>query len=156
MLKRFFQRAWSAAVTAAKFVGKCLRAVADAVGLSALPLHVIRGDASLAAACKASVSHMVSQANIVATGAVTKAAVSAVGTAATKLGMAKVAAWCACLAPVSPVAVGTAVIGAGLCVLFVGAVWLAKRAVKKAPEFIKTLSAIEDTWVTVGGLAQPA
>jgi hypothetical protein len=100
---------------------------------------------------------MVSQANIVATGAVTKAAVSAVGTAATKLGMAKVAAWCACLVPVSPVAVGTAVIGAGLCVLFVGAVWLAKRAVNKAAaEFIETLSAVEDTWRTVGGLAQPA
>jgi hypothetical protein len=99
----------------------------------------------------------VSQANIAATGAVTKAAVSGVGTAATKLGMAKVAAWCACLAPVSPVAVGTAVIGAGLCVLFVGAVWLAKRAIKKAAaELIETLSAVEVTWVTFKGLTQPA
>ncbi len=142
-------------MTAARFVGKCLRAVGDAVGLSALPLHVIRGDASLAAACKATVPYMVSQANIAATGAVTKAAVCKVGTLATKVGMAKLAACCASLAPVSPVAVGTAVIGAGLCILFVGAVWLAKRAVKKVAEFIETLSAIEDTWVEGMALAGP-
>jgi len=96
---------------------------------------------------------MVTQANIVATGAVTKVAASKLGIIATKLGMTTVAAWCASLAPVSPVAVGTAVIGAGLFILCVGAAWLAKRAVKKAAEFIETLSAIQNTWVIFKGLA---
>ena len=99
---------------------------------------------------------MVSQANIAAAGAVTKAAVSEIGAFATKVGMAKLAVWCASSAPVSPVAVGAAVIGAGLCVLFVGAVWLGKRAIKKAAEFIETISAVEDLWGTVEGLALPA
>jgi hypothetical protein len=156
MLNRFFQRAWSAAVTAAKFVRKCLHAVADGVGLSALPLHVIRGDASLAAACKAAVPYVVSEAKIVSTGTVTKTAVAKIGTLATKCGISKLSAWCASLAPVTPMVVGTAVIAAGLCALFVGAVWFAKPATKKMAEMIKTLSSIEDTVITIKGLALAA
>lgn len=156
MLNRFFQRAWSAAVTAAKFAGKCLHAVADAVGISALPLHVIRGDASLAAACKAAVPYLVSEPTIVSTGTVTKTTGAKIGTLATKCGISKLSAWCASLAPVSPMVVGTAVIAAGLCALFVGAVWLAKRATKKAAEVIETFSSLEDTFVTFEGLAPVA
>ena len=71
MFKRFLKKLWDGLVHVVK-------AVADAVGLTALPLHVIRGDASLASACKAAVPHVVSQANIVKTGAVTKAVVAKV------------------------------------------------------------------------------
>jgi hypothetical protein len=156
MLNRFFQRAWSAAVTGAKFVGKCLHAVADAVEISALPLHVIRGDASLAAACKAAVPYVVSEARIVSTGTVTKTAVAKIGTLATKCGISKLSAWCASLAPVTPIMVGTAVIAASLCALFVGAVWFAKRATKKTAEIIETLLSVEDTIVTIKGLALAA
>ena len=146
MFKRFLKKLWDGLVHVVK-------AVADAGGLTALPLHVVRGDASLASACKAAVQHVVSQANIVKTGAVTKAVVAKVGSGAAKIGMAKLAAWCASLAPVAPVAVGTAVIGTGLCVAFVGIVLLVKRAIKKTTDFIETLSAIEDTETTAVGLA---
>jgi hypothetical protein len=146
MFKRFLKMIWDGLVHVVK-------AVADAVGITALPLHVIRGDASLASACKAAVPHVVSQATVVKTGAVTKAVVAKVGAGAAKIGMAKLAAWCASLAPVAPVAVGTAVIGTGLCIAFVGLVWLVKRAIKKFGEFIEAVSAVEDTETTVVGLA---
>jgi hypothetical protein len=129
------------------------KAVADAMGLSALPLHVIRGDASLANACKATATHMASQSHLAAVGAKTQVGFAKAGTIVLKCGLSKVAALCAKVAATSSVTVGTAVVAAGLCVLFVGAVWIVKRIVKKAAEFIETLSAVEDTDVTVEGLA---
>jgi|HubBroStandDraft_6_1064221.scaffolds.fasta_scaffold410007_2 hypothetical protein len=153
----FLKTAWDGlvnfAVGTVKLIGKGLKAVADAIGLSSLPLHVIRGDASLAHASKAAATHVVSQATLIKTGAVTKAAAAKVETVAVKCGLAKVAALCAKITAASSVAVGTTVVAAGLCILFVGAVWFVKRLVKKATEFIETLSAVEDTEETVEGLA---
>jgi hypothetical protein len=57
---------------------------------------------------------------------------------------------------VTPIMVGTAVIAASLCALFVGAVWFAKRATKKTAEIIETLLSVEDTIVTIKGLALAA
>jgi hypothetical protein len=151
------KEAWNAlknlTVKTGRFLLECAKAVANAVGLTALPLEAIRHDASLASACKATVPHAVSQATIVKTGAVTKAAVAKVGAGAAKIGMAKLATWCASLAPVAPAAVGTAVIGTGLCIAFVGFVWLAKRAIKKFGDLIEVLAAVEDTETTAVGLA---
>jgi uncharacterized membrane protein len=36
-------------------------------------------------------------------------------------------------------------VGVGLCILFVGAVWILKRAVKETERFIETISGVEDT-----------
>jgi hypothetical protein len=153
IFKRMLKGLKNLAVKTGRFLLECVKAVADAVGLSALPLAVVRHDASLASACKATVPHIVSQANIVKTGVVTKAVVAKVGAGVAKIGMAKLAAWCASLAPVAPAAVGTAVIGTGLCIAFVGLVWLAKRAIKKFGDFIEVLAAVEDTETTAVGLA---
>jgi hypothetical protein len=147
--KRMWNGFKNCVVETAKFLFECAKKVADAVGLTALPLAVIRHDASLASACKAMVPHVASKATVLKTGAVTKAAVAKVGAA--KIGMAKLAAWCAGLAPVAPAAVGTAVIGTGLCIAFVGIVWLLKRAIKKFGDFIEVLSDVEDAEST--GLA---
>ena len=138
-------------VETGKFLLECAKKVADAVGLTALPLAVIRHDASLASACKAMVPHVASKAIVVKTGVVTKAVVAKFGAGVGKIGMAKLAAWCASLAPVAPAAVGTVVIGTGLCIAFVGIVWLIKRAIKKFGDFIEVLAAVEDTEST--GLA---
>ena len=37
--------------------------------------------------------------------------------------------------------------------MFVGVVWLVKHLIRKASEFIETVSAVEDTEVTLDGLA---
>lgn len=151
------EEAWNAtknlAVNTGRFLLECAKAVANAVGLTALPLEAIRHDASLASACKATVPHVVSQATVVKTGVATKAVVAKVGAGAAKVGMVKLATWCASLAPVAPAAVGTVVIGTGLCIACVGLVWLTKRAIKKFGDFIEVLAAVEDTETTAVGLA---
>ncbi len=95
---------------------------------------------------------MVSKAGIVKTGAAAKAAVAKVGTIASKCGLAKVAGACAKIAGASSIAVGTTVVAAGLFVLFVGVVWIVKRVIKKAGEFIDTLSAAHDAEDAFEGL----
>jgi hypothetical protein len=151
--KRALKGLKNCAVKTCRFLLECAKAVANAVGLTALPLAVIRHDASLASACKAMVPHVASEATIAKTGAVTKAFVAKVGTGVGKIGMAKLAAWCASLASVAPAAVGTAVIGTGICIAFVGIVWLVKRAIKKFGDFIEVLADVEDTETTAVGLA---
>ena len=151
--KRFLNGFKNYVMKTGRFLLECARKVADAVELTALPLAVIRHDASLAHACKAMVPHVASKATVLKTGVATKAAVAKVGAGATKIGMAQLAAWCASLAPVAPAAVGSAVIGTGICIFFVGLVWLIKRAIKTFDDFIEVLSDVEDTESTAVGLA---
>ena len=150
MLKRLFQRAWGALVTVAKFTRKCLNNVSDAMGLSAIPLHVVRHDASLAHACKVAAPHIASNSNLCAVGVVAKSLAAKASAFALKMGLAKVSGFLGQVAAMSSLPVGILVVGLALCILFIGAVRALKRIVKKASEFIETLSDAEDTEVIVG------
>lgn len=153
MLKRFFQKVWSAIVTTAKYMGKCMNAVADACGISGLPLHAIKGDASLAHAAKHVTETMVSKATLTKIGVDVQFVAAKGVTISSKCGLTKVAGLLAKVVAASSLSVGTVVVGVGLTILFVGAVWILKRAVKKAEKFIDALSSVEDTTVTIGDFA---
>jgi hypothetical protein len=156
MLRRFFQKTWSIAMTAAKFVGKCMKAMADAVGISALPLHAIKGDVNLAHAAKEVTKTMVSKATLTKIGADVQWVAAKGVIFSSKYGLTKVAGLLTKVVVANAFAVGTTVVGLGLCILFVGAVWTLKRAVKKTEKFIETLSNGEDTAETIEGLAGEA
>jgi hypothetical protein len=156
MLRRFFQRAWSVVVTAARFLKKCAQAVADAVAAAAVPLHAIRGDANLAHAAQATTKAMVSPATLARIGADVQW-VAAKGVAfSSKCGLAKVAGVLAKVVAANALAVGTTLVSVGLTILFVGAIWALKRAFKNTKEFIETASSVNDTAETIDGFAKAA
>jgi hypothetical protein len=156
MLERFFQRLWSAIVTTTKFVGKCMKAITDAAGISGLPLHAIKGDASLAHAAKDVTQTMVSKATLTKIGSDVQCIAAKGVTLSNKRGLTKVAGLFAKVVATHALGVGTVVVGLGLTILFVGAVWTLKRTVKKAEKCIDTLSSVEDTAVTIGDFADAA
>ena len=131
--------------TAAKDLAiEIAKRVGEAVGISALPLQVVRHDDSLAHAGTAFAKKAVSESVRVKTGAAVKSAAKA-GAVASKLPlMGKVAAACGKVAAASSIAVGTAVWATGFVIAFVGVVWLVKRAIKRLGDFIEVFSAVGD------------
>jgi hypothetical protein len=141
------------AIGAGKLVIAGLKAVGQAIGISALPLHIIRGDDSLAHAATAFTEHAVSETVRMKTGVAVKAGAAKASALASKAGLAKLAALFGKVSLAGSVAVGTTIWATGFVLAFVGVIWLAKRAVKKLGEFIEVVSAVEDTDATAEGLA---
>jgi hypothetical protein len=131
-------------IGAGKLAVKALKSIGEAVGISALPLHIIRGDESLAHASKAFTEHAVSETVRAKTGAAVKAVAVKGKAISLKLGLGKIAAGFGKVAAAGSVAAGTAMWATGFVLAFVGVIWLAKHAVKKLGEFIEVISAVED------------
>jgi hypothetical protein len=138
-------------VTVGKFFAKCAKAVADAVGISSLPLKAIKGDASLAHAAKEVTKTMVSKATLAKIGANAQWVAAKGVTFSTKCGLTKVAGVLTKVVAANALSVGTTLVALGLTALFVGIFWVIKRTIKKTEQFIETLSSAEDTAETIGG-----
>ena len=131
---------------------KFIRAVADAVGISSLPLSIAKGDASVAKAVKEAVPYLVSEPQVAKAGAVGKSILAKLCFGVSKLGCTN-PALCIKAATLSSVAVGTAIVAVGIFIAFVGVVWVAKQVVKDLSEIIETMSGIHDIGEVAAELA---
>jgi hypothetical protein len=131
---KFMKRLWGGAVRLAinilKAAESCISAVAGAMGISSV-MQTINPDVSLGRASRAVATHVFTQSQLTALGSATQVCAGKLGAAASYCHLTNISLFCAKVCAASSLAIGTTVASASVCVLFVGALWLFKRIVKR-------------------------